>query len=129
MPNVLLDTHALLWFDQEPDRFTPRVRKTLRSKSTTIFVSPISVYELQRKLAIGKLPQAASLVQNIERRMIDYDFRFLPISARHALRAAQLEWDHRDPFDRLLAAQAMEERCSIVTIDQRFSDIDVHVLW
>lgn len=129
MPNILLDTHALLWFDQEPDRFTPKVRKALRSKATTIFVSPVSVYELQRKLAIGKLPQAASLVQNIERRIVDYDFRFLPVTARHALLAARLKWDHRDPFDRLLVAQAMEERCTIVTTDHRFSDVDVQVLW
>lgn len=129
MSNILLDTHSLLWFDQEPDRFTPKVRKALRSKATTIFVSPVSVYELQRKLLIGKLPQAASLIQNIERRIVDYDFRFLPITARHALLAARLEWDHRDPFDRLLVAQAIEERCTIVSADHRFSEVDVHLLW
>ena len=129
MSNILLDTHALLWFDQEPDRFSPKVRKALRSKAATIFVSPVSVYELQRKLAIGKLPQAVSLIQNFESRIIDYDFRFLPITARHALLAARLEWDHRDPFDRLLVAQAVEERCSLVTTDPRFSDVDVHILW
>ena len=129
MSNILLDTHALLWFDQEPDRFSPKVRKALRSKAATIFVSPVSVYELQRKLAIGKLPQAESLIQNFESRIIDYDFRFLPITARHALLAARLEWDHRDPFDRLLVAQAVEERCSLVTTDPRFSDVDVHILW
>lgn len=129
MQNILLDTHALLWFDQEPERFSPRVKKTLRSKSATIFVSPVSLYELQRKLVIGKLPQAASLLENIDRRMVDYDLRFLPVTARHALVAARLDWEHRDPFDRLLVAQALEERCTIVTTDHRFSETDVQILW
>lgn len=129
MSNLLLDTHALLWFDQEPGRFTPRVKKALRSKAATIFVSPISLYELHRKHVIGKLPQAEGLLQNIERRMFDYDFRMLPITARHAIRAASLEWDHRDPFDRLLVAQAIEESCTIVTTDRRFGQVDVPTLW
>lgn len=129
MQNILLDTHALLWFDQEPERFSPRVKKTLRRKSATIFVSPVSLYELQRKLVIGKLPQAASLLENIDRRMVDYDLRFLPVTARHALVAASLDWDHRDPFDRLLVAQAMEENCTIVSADQRFNQAGIHVMW
>ncbi|MBK9184175.1 MAG: type II toxin-antitoxin system VapC family toxin [Candidatus Kapabacteria bacterium] len=129
MQNILLDTHALLWFDQEPERFSPRVKKALRRKSATIFVSPVSLYELQRKLEIGKLPQAARLLENIDRRMVDYDFRFLPITARHAIVAARLDWDHRDPFDRLLVAQATEENCTIVSADQRFSQAGIHVMW
>lgn len=129
MSKILLDTHALLWFDQEPDRFTPRVKKTLRSKASTIFVSPVSLFELQRKFMIGKLPQAEGLIHNIDRRMIDYDFRYLPITARHAIRAASLDWDHRDPFDRLLVAQAMEESCTILTADTCIVRSGVPTLW
>ncbi|RPI68473.1 MAG: type II toxin-antitoxin system VapC family toxin [Ignavibacteriae bacterium] len=129
MSKILLDTHALLWFDQEPHRFSPKIRKILRSKAVTIFVSPVSLYELYQKQVIGKLPQAAGLVQNIDRRMIDYDFRYLPITARHAIRAASLDWDHRDPFDRLLVAQAMEDSCTIVTTDRRIHESGVPTLW
>lgn len=130
MPSILLDTHALLWYDQQPDRLPSKVRHALRSKAATIFVSPISLYELQRKRHSGTLPQAAHLLESIDRRMIDYDFRFLSISARHSLRAASLDWSHRDPFDRILAAQAIEEGCMLVTCDPAFTDLEgLQVLW
>ena len=97
--------------------------------AVTIFVSPVSLYELYQKQVIGRLPQAEGLIQNIDRRMIDYDFRYLPITARHAIRAASLDWDHRDPFDRLLVAQAMEDSCTIVTTDHRIHESGVPTLW
>jgi len=130
MSSILLDTHALIWFDSEPTKLTQKVSRVLRSASTKVFVSPVSVYEIAYKDSKKKLDQATDLVQLLEARLRVYDFEVLPITHKHALRAAQLDWEHRDPFDRIIAAQALIEKCILVTRDSAFVGVQgLKTMW
>jgi PIN domain nuclease of toxin-antitoxin system len=113
----LLDTHALLWLIGEPERVPAETRDTLALESTTILVSAVSALEVATKHRIGKLPEGGVVAATWEDRLADLDAEGLPVSARHALLGGSLEWDHRDPFDRLLVAQALVENVPLVSAD------------
>ena len=123
MSKLLLDTHAFLWYDQQPRKLSNAVRHAIRSKNAHIYVSPLSIYELAAKINRGKLPASEVFISSIERRLLEYQFHILPVLVSHALRAAHLDWDHRDPFDRMIAAQALEEQCVLITKDAAFTSL------
>ncbi|MBK6760108.1 MAG: type II toxin-antitoxin system VapC family toxin [Ignavibacteria bacterium] len=128
--SLLVDTHTLLWYDDEPDKLSGAVRKVLRNPNATIFVSPISLYEIAQKVRRQSLPSATHLVNEIHVRLRLYGFTILPVNDHHALRAANLDSDHRDPFDRMIAAQALEEHCVLVTKDVAFAGVSgLKTLW
>lgn len=130
MKRLLLDSHVLLWYDDEPDRLSDRVQLIVRRPSTQVYVSPVSIYELGVKLEKQRLPQAARILDDLRTRLTVYGFQILPLTEHHALRAARLPWEHRDPFDRLLAAQALEERLCLVSKDGAFHTLEhLDVLW
>jgi PIN domain nuclease of toxin-antitoxin system len=130
MKSLLLDSHTLLWYEDDPGLLSGQVRKTLRASSVDIFVSPISVYELGLKVAKQQLPHAMKMFDDLQSHLKVYGFRMLPFNERHALRAATLEWTHRDPFDRMLAAQAIEESMLLVSKDRVFATLgEVETLW
>jgi PIN domain nuclease of toxin-antitoxin system len=126
---VLLDTHSWLWMVGESGRLADSSRGLLRDPSNDVFLSAASAWEIAIKYAAGKLrlpqPPAALITQW----MAEVRMGALPILHAHALRAGELPLHHRDPFDRLLIAQAQIEGLTVLTADRVFAKYDVPVHW
>lgn len=116
MTAFLLDTHVLLWLFGDPTRVPESVRATLADPDNDLLVSAASAMEVATKTRIGKL-DAGPVVASWPARVASIGAGELPISAEHALLAGQMPWEHRDPFDRLLVAQALIENATLVTVD------------
>jgi len=102
----LLDTHALLWAAQEKRKLGNNAQNVLNDESTAIYVSAMSAYEITNKYRIGKLPGYEYVVENYADILVKLGVVELPLNTQHAHYAGKFEWDHRDPFERMLAAQA-----------------------
>ena len=126
--NLLLDTHALLWFATDPNRFAPRTLAAIYD-AEVVRVSVVSAYELMFKQALGKLPAGRELLADIEGYCEQQGFDILPITLAHAGMAGRLALDHRDPFDRMLTAQALIEALVIVSTDDKLDIFGVRRLW
>lgn len=114
----LLDTHVLLWLLGAPERVGSAVRDTLASKENTLLVSAACAMEVATKVRLGRLGGAEGLVTSWPARISEIGAQELPISAEHAVLAGSMSWEHRDPFDRLLVAQALVENVGLVTVDR-----------
>lgn len=125
---LLLDTHAALWWWRDVDRLGTQARAVIED-GEDILVSAITAYEIGQKWRIGKLPMIDDPAVNLPRLMASNNFGSLPISDAHSLRAALLSGKHRDPFDRLIAAQALEEKLTVITRDPAFAAFGCKVLW
>jgi PIN domain nuclease of toxin-antitoxin system len=127
---ILLDTHALLWYDAEPDRLSATSREVIQRRETIVLCSAASIYELWQKAMKPKSPIRPEHVESVLRHVPVYCFTLLPIEANHAADAAVLKWSNRDPFDRIIAAQAVAENCAIITCDSAFKSLkQVKILW
>lgn len=126
---VLVDTHTLLWADTEPERLPAKVRALLESFSNEVLVSAASAWEIATKVRIGKLPQAAAFSAEMAKRIALLGFQPLDVTLEHALRAGQLPGPHRDPFDRMLIAQAQAENLPLVSNDRLFDAYGVRHIW
>jgi len=115
--SVLLDTHVILWAFASPDRLSPSVRALLEDPQTDVLVSAASAWEIATKYRLGKLPGAERVVTGYAAHLITLRARELPVMSAHALTAGLFAVDHRDPFDRMLAAQAIVESLALVTAD------------
>lgn len=130
MTQLLLDTHVFLWSIAEPRRLSTKARNAITKLENQVFVSPVTAYELSYKHRQGKLPSGAAIVASFGRQIAHLYASELGISAPHALAAGQLEWDHKDPFDRVLAAQAMVDGFTLVTADEQLHAFaPVTTLW
>lgn len=129
MNGLLLDTHALLWWYSESEKLPSNVRETLIKKDDEIWVSAVSAYEITLKNRTGKLPGVESLIDNFSLRLVEDGFRQMPISCRHALIAGDLRLTLRDPFDRLLIAQALHNELRLVTREEIFEQFGVTRFW
>jgi PIN domain nuclease of toxin-antitoxin system len=114
---LLLDTHVFIWWLGDDSKLSARVRKLLADTDNEIFVSSVSAFEITTKFRLGKLPSAASFVNDIAELVTRAGFRDLPLTTAHASRAGLFSNPHRDPFDRLLAAQCLVEGTPIASID------------
>ena len=121
----LLDTHVWLWLLSEPDRIRPDLLAELRDDRTRLLLSAASSWEIAIKWAVGRLPLPEPPATYVPSRMLRSNVEGLPVSHAHALQVATLPASHRDPFDRLLVAQAQVERISIVTVDRACEGYDV----
>jgi PIN domain nuclease of toxin-antitoxin system len=127
---VLLDTHALLWFLTEPERLSHRATELLADRSTALVVSAASAWEIATKHRLGKLPQAEGLIDGYQRHLDRAGIESLSVTNEHAISAGTLSWDHRDPFDRMLAATSMIESLPLVTADAAFRDLNgIRLIW
>ena len=126
---LLLDTHTLLWWLQGDPALPLRARKSISSRSHTIYVSAASAWEIATKFRIGKLPQGAELASRFESVIASESFESLPISSSHGVRAGKLPGPHRDPFDRMLIAQAQTEDLILVSNDRIFDEYKLQRLW
>lgn len=126
---LLLDTHALLWWWSEPHRLSARVSALVRDSANRVLVSAASAWELATKVRIGRYPGGYQIVAQWEERLRASRFDELAMTARHALKAGSLAGDHRDPFDRMLAAQSLIEGIPIASVDETLSGLGAERIW
>jgi PIN domain nuclease of toxin-antitoxin system len=126
---ILLDTHTLLWWMVGDVRLSPKARAAVGAESSEVFVSAASVWELATKVRLGKLPEAARLTHRLAESLAEQNFKPLAIAVEHGRLGGLLPGQHRDPFDRVLAAQALIEDLPIVTNDAAFAGFGVKTLW
>ena len=126
---LLLDTHVLLWWALDAEMIPARVAEAIVDPGTDKLVSAITAMELATKARIGKLPEARPLVDGFDDYLEQQGFDPLVLTARHALRAGNMAGEHRDPFDRMLAAQALAENLTLVSSDKTFDQFGVTRIW
>jgi PIN domain nuclease of toxin-antitoxin system len=129
MTTVLLDTHIVLWWLQGGSRLSARAKAALQDPGVRVLVSAASAWEIAIKYKTGKLDAATALVARFESLIEAENFVELAISVRHAIEAGLLKGSHRDPFDRVLIAQARVEGVAVVSTDKCFDDYGVARLW
>lgn len=126
---LLLDTQCWLWWFSQPERLNESVIERIADETNEIWFSVASVWEMGIKVSIGKLPLPEPIDDYLSTRMTQLGARSLEITAVHALRVAELPLHHRDPFDRMLIAQAQVEEMTLVSADSIFNLYDVSLLW
>jgi PIN domain nuclease of toxin-antitoxin system len=127
--NLLLDTHTLLWFFRDDPQLTIAAKALIEDPANRKLVSVASCWEIAVKAGIGKLTLAESSSSLLHREIARNHFELLPIYFEHATAVEQLPLHHRDPFDRLLIAQAMLENMPIVSIDKALDSYPIKRLW
>jgi PIN domain nuclease of toxin-antitoxin system len=126
----LLDTHVLLWAVQEDRKLSPAARAVIERMDNNLYFSAISAFEIGNKYRLGKLPEYSHIVENYHEIVQRLGAIELPVRSSHAYYAAKAEWEHRDPFDRILAAQAALENLMLISSDAAFSGLSwLSVLW
>ena len=126
---LLLDTHALLWWLAEPSRLSTPAHAAIENSNHRVFVSAASAWELATKVRLGKLEMANQLLADLPEILAQQGFESLPVQFQHGLRAGAYEQAHRDPFDRLLAAQAELEQLTLVSVDTALQAFPCELLW
>jgi PIN domain nuclease of toxin-antitoxin system len=114
---ILIDTHLLLWWLGKAPSLSEPARRLISEPENTVFVSAVTLWEIWLKESLGKL----RLPVDFDTRMAAESFESLPLSAKHARQVALLPWHHRDPFDRMLVAQAQAEDLMLLTADNRLT--------
>jgi PIN domain nuclease of toxin-antitoxin system len=128
MPS-LLDTHTLIWWLCDDPLLTAPARKVISETSNVILVSAASAWEIATKVRLGKLPQAEELASDFLGYVEREGFEILPISGDHAVRAGLLPGPHKDPFDRMLIAQAQAGNMPIISNEALFDNYGVRRIW
>jgi PIN domain nuclease of toxin-antitoxin system len=126
---LLLDTHAFLWWLDGDRRLSVAARKKIADESNVILISAASAWEITTKARLGKLPGALDVAADVAAAVASQGFAALEISIIHAQRAGRLPGDHRDPFDRMLVAQAQLEDVPIVSNERVFDAYGVNRIW
>lgn len=126
---LLLDTHAFVWAVTMPERLSNSAAQAMRARDSQVFLSSATAWELATKHRIGKLLDARPLIDGFEVLAKVLRTEILPMTHKHSIRAGLLEGSHRDPFDRMLAAQAQLEELTVVTRDPAIADLGASVLW
>src|SRR5690606_23943649 len=126
---ILLDTHALLWWFTDDARLSANAREAIGDMGNEVFVSAASAWEVAAKQRLGKLDGLPPVAEWFGELTAADDFVPLTITIRHALRAGGYDVPHRDPFDRMLAAQCELEGLTLVTSDRAFAEFGVGTMW
>ena len=126
---LLLDTHTLLWAVLSPKALSKAVARIIANKENDLLVSAASAWEIATKVRLGKLSGAEHFEQTFVSTLHSAGYQLLPITAEDALRAGRMAGQHRDPFDRMLAAQAVARDIPILSNDERLDSFGVRRLW
>ena len=126
---LLLDTHAFLWWFSGSNRLSLPAREQIEDDSNDVMISAASAWEIATKHRLGKLPEAEELALDISGAIAGQDFEELPITVQDATRAGALQGPLRDPFDRLLIAQALGRDLVLISIETLFEQYGVRRLW
>ena len=124
----LLDTHALYWFLTDSPSLPEQIKQLIETTPEPAFISIATFWEMAIKSSLGKL-KLPEPISSMALKCEQLGFRLLPVLPAHLERLALLPWIHRDPFDRLLISQAMEDRLTLLSKDKNVSAYDVPVLW
>lgn len=127
--SLLLDTQVLLWFLLDDPRLSEKAQANIVADEVSIFVSPASIWEIAIKISLGKYALPAPFASFWNEQLQTNDFSLLPISVPHAAQVANLPFHHRDPFDRLIIAQALVEGLSVASSDNAFDRYGVTRIW
>jgi PIN domain nuclease of toxin-antitoxin system len=126
---VLADTHSFLWFITEDPRLSASARRAMQPGGRQVWLSVASLWEIAIKVSIGRLPLPEPFATFIPDQMGQNAIDLLPIAAAHTFEVARLPFHHRDPFDRMIVAQAIRENMPIVSADVAFDAYPVERLW
>ena len=126
---LLLDSHTLLWWFTGDASLPSTARRRITESQEPVFVSSASAWEIAIKLNLGRLPSAAHLLSNFDHELELDGFQSLPILAQHGIRAGLLPGPDKDPFDRMLIAQAQAENLAVVSNDKVFDRYGVRRFW
>jgi PIN domain nuclease of toxin-antitoxin system len=124
---VLLDTHAFLWWCEDSRQLSRKARKAISEEDCLLSLA--SLWEIAIKVSLGKLKLPASIDRYVPQQLALNGFSALEIGFRHISGCAELPWHHRDPFDRLLVAQAVEEELPVVSRDPVFEHYGIRRIW
>ena len=127
--NLLLDTHVFIWLDAEPEKLSNTASALIEDRTNQLFLSVASIWEMQIKHRLGKLGLRDALTFLLQDQQEKNDLQILPILLPHTLSLDLLPSIHRDPFDRLLMAQALYERFTLLSHDEVFKRYPVPVMW
>lgn len=127
--NLLLDTHALIWWLAGDDALGAKARALIEDENNQVFVSAASAMEISTKHRLGKLHEAGLLATNLPQFLSDQGFVEMPISVAHAVLAGNLQITHKDPFDRFLIAQSLVENCPLASNEALFDSFGVNRIW
>jgi PIN domain nuclease of toxin-antitoxin system len=126
---VLLDTCAVIWATMSPTSLSRHAQETIADEGNAILVSAASAWEIATKVRLGRLPGAEKLEQDYLAVMEEAGYTQLPIDTASALRAGRLTADHKDPFDRMIAAQALALDVAVLSPDPQFDQFGVRRIW
>jgi PIN domain nuclease of toxin-antitoxin system len=126
---LLLDTHAFLWWVDDAGELSRRARSVIADPRNECLLSLVSCWEMAIKASLGKLRLATRIDRFVPEQLAANGFRQLGIDLRHVARVARLAFHHRDPFDRLLAAQALEDGLAVVSADSVFRKYGIRRIW
>ena len=126
---LLLDTHAFIWWVNGSERLPRRARRTIDNDANVIFVSAASAWEITTKYPRGRLDEAVAMAPDIAGAIADQDFEELPITVQEAARAGALPGPLRDPFDRMLIAQALSRNLALISNESIFDRYGIRRLW
>jgi PIN domain nuclease of toxin-antitoxin system len=126
---LLLDTHVFLWLNDDVDRLSETVKALFNAGTHDFYLSIASAWEMQIKNQLGKLALSSTLEEMVNKNREENNIQLMPIDLVHIGHLKQLPQHHKDPFDRIIIAQAMMENRAIVSVDQVFANYDVKILW
>ncbi len=126
---LLLDTHVFLWLRNDSQKISPHALAACQNRENTLYLSIASLWEMQIKHQLGKLQLSVSLEEMIEQQCRENGLQLLPVETKHILALYQLPLHHKDPFDRILMAQAILEEAYLVSADNWLKEYQVKLLW
>lgn len=126
--NNLLDSHTFIWFIEGDSQLSISARRAIESDNVVNFISIASLWEISIKISLGKLELKSSF-EKLKQLIIDNDFIILPITFDDTVRLSSLPFHHKDPFDRIIISQSINNKLSVISKDRFFGDYDVDVIW
>lgn len=129
MSRYLLDTHALIWATYQPEKLSEKVQRILQDHASNIFVSSVTAFEIAQKYRLGKLEMAKSYAEDFSGELAKDGFSAINLTPNHARLAGVMSISHRDPFDRMLLAQAQIEQMTLISNEKLFDQFGAIRLW